>query len=106
MEQVPEPNLSFLNYLLCVLHHIARKAATNLMTAANLAVCLGPSLLWEPRLSNSQPSQTHAKTVPGILEILIVRCEFFCGPHVTKLLGEPPERHDSGAEESDSLHCE
>jgi hypothetical protein len=39
-----------------------------------------------------------------------VRCELLLGPHVPLLLGDPPERdltrQDSGAEESDSLHCE
>jgi hypothetical protein len=44
-----------------------------------------------------------------LVELLISRCEFLMGVGVTKLMGEPPERdptrQDSGAEESDSLHC-
>lgn len=74
------------------------------MSPTNLAVCVGPSLLWGP-----SPSSVASRAIPMLVELLISRCEFLMGVGVTKLMGEPPERdptrQDSGAEESDSLHC-
>lgn len=74
------------------------------MSATNLAVCVGPSLLWA-----QTPTPASSRAVPNLVELLIVRCELLLGPHVPLLLGDPPERdptrQDSGAEESDSLHC-
>jgi hypothetical protein len=75
------------------------------MSAANLGVCVGPSLLWA-----HTPTPASSRAIPSLVELLIVRCELLLGPHVPLLLGDPPERdptrQDSGAEESDSLHCE
>ncbi|CAG2053998.1 unnamed protein product, partial [Timema podura] len=104
LDQLPRPNQSLLNHFLCVLVHIARRAPSNLMSASNLGVCVGPSLLW------SSPVALCSRAVPMLVDLLVTRCELLCGPHVPHLLGDPPERdptrQDSGAEESDSLHCE
>jgi hypothetical protein len=105
LEQLPRSNVTLLSHFLCVLHHVARRAAHNLMSATNLGVCVGPSLLWA-----HTPTPASSRAVPNLVELLIVRCELLLGPHVPLLLGDPPERdltrQDSGAEESDSLHCE
>lgn len=105
LEQLPRSSVTLLSHFLCVLHHIARRAAHNLMSAANLGVCVGPSLLWA-----HTPTPASSRAVPNLVELLVVRCELLLGPHVPLLLGDPPERdltrQDSGAEESDSLHCE
>jgi hypothetical protein len=105
LEQLPRSNVTLLSHFLCILHHIARRAAHNLMSAANLGVCVGPSLLWA-----HTPTPASSRAVPNLVELLVVRCELLLGPHVPLLLGDPPERdmtrQDSGAEESDSLHCE
>nr|CAD7425790.1 unnamed protein product [Timema monikensis] len=102
LDQLPRPNQSLLNHFLCVLVHIARRAPSNLMSASNLGVCVGPSLLW------SSPVALCSRAVPMLVDLLVTRCELLCGPHVPHLLGDPPERdptrQDSGAEESDSLH--
>lgn len=98
--QLPVKNQTLLAYFLCVLQGIARRSSQNLMTAANLGVCVGPSLV-APCLT---PQAT--KAVPLLIETLVNQCDVIMGPHVRHLLGEPPERPpDSGAEESDSLHC-
>lgn len=103
LEQLPRSSVTLLSHFLCVLHHIARRAAHNLMSAANLGVCVGPSLLWA-----HTPTPASSRAVPNLVELLVVRCELLLGPHVPLLLGDPPERdltrQDSGAEESDSLH--
>ena len=43
--RLPAAHVTLLCHLLCVLHHIARRSQHNLMSAANVAVCVGPSLL-------------------------------------------------------------
>lgn len=62
-----------------------------------LGVCVGPSLLWE-----SSPN-APMRTLPTLIEMLINQCQTIFGPQVVALLGEVA--NDSGAEESDSLHC-
>ena len=79
------------------------------MSAANVAVCVGPSLL-----APSSPAQAlcsdNARLLPRLVEFLIEHCAHIFGGEVLALFGPPPEREvrtDSGAEESDSLHsCE
>lgn len=66
------------------------------MSAGNLGVCVGPSLLWSD--SPATCPTEDLRTVPALVEILIAHCELLCGPHVPNLLGDP---RDSGTEESD-----
>ncbi|PSN53413.1 hypothetical protein C0J52_21377 [Blattella germanica] len=91
LEQLPRANVMLLT-------------PHNLMSAANLGVCVGPSLLWA-----HTPTPASSRAVPSLVELLVARCELLLGPHVPLLMGDPPERdptrQDSGAEESDSLHC-
>lgn len=58
---------------------------------------MGPSLLWES--SQNAPM----RTLPTLIEMLINNCQTLFGVQVVALLGEVA--NDSGAEESDSLHC-
>lgn len=58
---------------------------------------MGPSLLWE------STQNAPMRTLPTLIEVLITNCQALFGPQVVSLLGEPA--NDSGAEESDSLHC-
>ncbi|XP_069987275.1 uncharacterized protein [Penaeus vannamei] len=105
--RLPRAHLTLLQYFLCVLHHIARRASENMMSASNLAVCVGPSILW-PSSPVLALSPEASKQVPAVVEFLIERCGDIFGEDKLHLLGEPPERdpmrQDSGAEESDSLH--
>ncbi|KAJ9577110.1 hypothetical protein L9F63_006318, partial [Diploptera punctata] len=102
--QLPHANMTLLMHFICVLHHIDRRSQQNLMSATNLGVCVGPSLLW-----SHTPTPASSRAVPNLVEYLIARCELLLGPQVSQLMGEAPERdptrQDSGAEESDSLHC-
>ena len=101
--------MTLLGHILCVLHYIARRSHHNLMSAANVAVCVGPSLLAPANLTQALSSD-NAKLLPSVVEFLIEHCSQIFGADVLTLLGPPPEREvrtDSGAEESDSLHsCE
>lgn len=60
-------------------------------------ICVGPSLLWE------STQNAPLRTLPTLIEMLINNCQVLFGSQVVSLLGEVA--HDSGAEESDSLHC-
>lgn len=105
--RLPRAHLKLLQHFLCVLHHIVRRASENMMSASNLAVCVGPSILW-PSSPVLALSPEASKQVPAVVEFLIERCGDVFGQDVLHLLGEPPQRdpmrQDSGAEESDSLH--
>ncbi|XP_053633237.1 uncharacterized protein [Cherax quadricarinatus] len=105
--RLPRAHLILLQHFLCVLYHIVRRASENMMSASNLAVCVGPSILW-PSSPVLALSPEASKQVPAVVEFLIERCGDIFGEDMLHLLGEPPERdpmrQDSGAEESDSLH--
>lgn len=92
--QLPKPNHLLLIHFLCVLYHIARRSCHTLMSAANLGVCVGPSLLW----SDCPNVGDDLRIVPSVVECLITHCEVLCGSHVPSLLGD---LRDSGTEESD-----
>nr|XP_018906166.1 PREDICTED: uncharacterized protein LOC109036419 [Bemisia tabaci] len=95
LQQLPRPNYILLSHFVCVLHHIARRSSQNLMSASNLGVCVGPSLLW-----SNNPHTPDLRTIPALVECLITHCEILLGSQVPQLLGDP---RDSGTEESDSL---
>ncbi|XP_060523155.1 rho GTPase-activating protein 20-like [Cylas formicarius] len=93
---LPRENHMLLRYVICVLYNIAKRARFNLMSAANLGVCVGPSMLWEPC------QNAPLRTLPTLIETLINNCQALFGSQVVSLLGEAA--NDSGAEESDSLN--
>lgn len=105
--QLPRANLILLQHFLCVLHHIARRSSQNMMSPSNLAVCVGPSVLW-PSSPVLTLSPEASKQAPSVIEFLVDRFGEVFGEAMLRLMGDPPEqdpaRQDSGAEESDSLH--
>ncbi|CAG9817912.1 unnamed protein product [Phaedon cochleariae] len=94
--QLPMENHLLLAHVVCVLQNIAKKSRFNLMSAANLGICVGPSLLWDS--SQNAP----LRTLPVLIETLIKNCEALFGSQVVSLMGEIGS--DSGAEESESIH--
>jgi len=164
-ERLPSANISLLRHFLCVLLHISNSSSVNMMSASNLAVCVGPSLLWANCNVNSSSSSsnnnnssssssvnpalalsaeaTASKQVPALVAMLIDKCTVLFGADTANLLNEnncskgqpacaggqnetrrmssskdyrnkaPVQKHmarhgllqhDSGNEESDSLH--
>ncbi|XP_077285593.1 uncharacterized protein LOC143910862 isoform X2 [Arctopsyche grandis] len=102
--KLPKVNYNLLSHFVAILQAIARNSAINLMCPMNLAVCVGPSLLWP-----NVPCETAPKAVPALIELLIINAEILFGPHLHSIFGKgSPEPSalslDSGAEESDSLH--
>lgn len=93
---LPRENHVLLANVISVLHNIAKRTRYNLMSATNLGVCVGPSLLWEAN------QNAPMRTLPALIEMLINHCHNLFSSQVLSLVGEA---NDSGAEESDSLHC-
>ncbi|XP_043242772.1 rho GTPase-activating protein 20-like [Amphibalanus amphitrite] len=102
--RLPAANVTLLCHFLCVLHHVARRSHHNLMSAANVAVCVGPSLL-TPACPTQALASDSAKRLPAVVALLIERCDAIFGSECLRLLGPPPgraARTDSG-EDSDGL---
>ncbi len=64
---LPSANYDLLKHLLCVLRHVAEKAAVNQMSSVSLAVCVGPSLL--DKLENNV--QESVRLLPHVAQFLI-----------------------------------
>lgn len=104
--RLPTSNVTLLCHFLCVLYHIAARSHHNLMSSANLSVCVGPSLL-APGNPAQVMSPEHSKLIPAVIQFLIDKCPLIFGEEVLQLFGPPPEKEvriDSGAEESDSVN--
>ncbi|KAG8197824.1 hypothetical protein JTE90_020102 [Oedothorax gibbosus] len=109
LSQLPPANIRLLQYLLCMLWHVAQHSSENKMSSMNLAVCIGPTLLNPGKTQSPALIQEDvAERVPKTVAFLIDHCAELFGDQVLQLLGVFPERdtsrQDSGAEESDSLH--
>lgn len=114
LSQLAPAHILFLQYFLCVLWHVQRRSSENMMTANNLAVCVGPSLLWSKSDSQSPSlaAQSEAsKLIPAVVEFLILRCNAVLDVDCQSVFGMTSKvsvrdlsRQDSGNEESDSLH--
>ncbi|XP_064905638.1 T-cell activation Rho GTPase-activating protein-like [Columba livia] len=75
--KLPEPNLLLLKQLLTLLHTISSNAGTSRMTAASLAICVGPNLLSPPE-EDTLPLDVLVQVtgkVTQLLEFLIVHHE-------------------------------
>ncbi|KAI4904203.1 hypothetical protein NFI96_010667 [Prochilodus magdalenae] len=60
LEKLPQVNRSLLGYVFGMLHCIHTNADVNQMTAANLALCIAPNMLWRsPPCSAEQENQNN-----------------------------------------------
>lgn len=82
---MPKGNQLILRYIICILYNIHKKSDHNKMTSYNLAVCIGPSLLW-----NESEQEASSKTVPHIVQFLVDNCEAVFGEDVLNMFGHPP----------------
>ncbi|UYV68018.1 ARHGAP20 [Cordylochernes scorpioides] len=104
LHKLPVENLSLLRHLMCLLCRIHDTSDENKMTAPNLAVCIGPSIL---SITTACPQEMSLQ-VPQVVNFLIGHCSSLFGQDCIHLLGpdgtpDKTNRHqDSGAEESDA----
>jgi hypothetical protein len=85
--------VTLLRHFLCVLLHIVANSSHNMMSASNLAVCVGPSLLWAPVATANATAAaaalnpalalsaeaTASKQVPALVAVLIDKCSILFG---------------------------
>lgn len=97
-DRLPNANVTLLRHFLCVLTHIAANSSQNMMSASNLAVCVGPSLLWAPvapsAAANSAAGVNPAlalsaeaaasKQVPALVAVLIDKCAVLFGAETVR----------------------
>ncbi|XP_067945909.1 rho GTPase-activating protein 20-like isoform X2 [Watersipora subatra] len=89
IEKLPKGNQLLLRYIICILSHIAERSDENLMTSYNLAVCLGPSLLWNESAEMSE-QEASSKTVPLVVQFLIDQCQLIFGEDILNIFGHSP----------------
>lgn len=91
-DRLPNANVTLLRHFLCVLTHIAANSSQNMMSASNLAVCVGPSLLWAPVTNCVNPAlalsaeAAASKQVPALVTVLIDKCTVLFGSETVRLL--------------------
>lgn len=98
-DRLPSANVTLLRHFMCVLLHITANSTQNMMSASNLAVCVGPSLLWAPLPATSTtatPSAglnpalalsaeaTASKQVPALVAVLIEKCALLFGAETVR----------------------
>lgn len=89
IEKLPKGNQLLLRYIICILSHIATRSDDNFMTSYNLAVCLGPSLLWNESTEMSE-QEASSKIVPLVVQFLIDQCKSVFGEEILDIFGHPP----------------
>ena len=98
-DRLPSANVTLLRHFMCVLLHITANSTQNMMSASNLAVCVGPSLLWAPLpATTATPSAglnpalalsaeaTASKQVPALVAVLIEKCALLFGAETVRNL--------------------
>ncbi len=97
-DRLPSANVTLLRHFMCVLLHITANSTQNMMSASNLAVCVGPSLLWAPLpATTATPSAaglnpalalsaeaTASKQVPALVAVLIEKCALLFGAETVR----------------------
>ncbi|KAK7907696.1 hypothetical protein WMY93_016308 [Mugilogobius chulae] len=104
LEKLPRSNVVLLQHLLCVLHHIQQNSHSNKMSANNLAVCIGPTLLWQVDAPLDQQPE-RMKEVADLTQFLIERWEIV-GDNIPNLLDTDEDsvssqHHDSAYDSTD-----
>lgn len=104
---MPRGNQQLLRYIVCILHHIQQRSHDNLMTSYNLAVCLGPSLLWNES-SEMADQEASSKTVPQVVQYFIDNCQTIFGEDVIDMFGHlpvaPVDSDEELEESTDRIH--
>ncbi|KAI9554319.1 hypothetical protein GHT06_019591 [Daphnia sinensis] len=120
-DRLPSANVTLLRHFLCVLLHIVANSSHNMMSASNLAVCVGPSLLWAPASTANASAAaaalnpalalsaeaTASKQVPALVAVLIDKCSILFGAETANLLNDKPPVATSAPEAQNSrrLSC-
>ncbi|XP_057209802.1 T cell activation RhoGTPase activating protein b [Triplophysa rosa] len=99
-EKLPRANNLLLQHLLCLFYHISKHSDTNKMTAQNLAVCIGPTLLHRNRKSLEMDD---VDKVAKLIHFLIEHCCDVFGHTIVTLLGDLKEQESIDKSDSACL---
>ncbi|XP_038664127.1 T cell activation RhoGTPase activating protein b [Scyliorhinus canicula] len=108
LTKLPSHNCLLLHYLFCVLYYINKHSEVNKMDAHNLAVCIGPNMLWPNKpVASELEIEVHARVV-NLMQFLIENCCLIFGDDITTLLGRPVKGHtdntDISSQQNDSAY--
>eukprot|EP00090_Calanus_glacialis_P001956 TRINITY_DN11459_c0_g1_i1.p1 TRINITY_DN11459_c0_g1~~TRINITY_DN11459_c0_g1_i1.p1 ORF type:complete len:1431 (-),score=227.73 TRINITY_DN11459_c0_g1_i1:552-4844(-) len=90
VERLPPANNYLLKHLLYILNKTAVNNQENMMTASNLSICVGPSLIWTHD-QNYMLDQNYSKEVSALIQILIEDYEKLYGSETPELFCKPAE---------------
>ncbi|XP_041061910.1 T cell activation RhoGTPase activating protein b [Carcharodon carcharias] len=91
LTKLPSHNCILLRYLFCVLYYINKYSEVNKMDAYNLAVCIGPNMLWPNKPVTAELQKEVLARVVDLMQFLIENCCLIFGDDITTLLGEPAQ---------------
>ncbi|KAH9512981.1 Rho GTPase-activating protein 44 [Bulinus truncatus] len=75
IHKLPTANFNNLRYLVKFLAKLAEKSDVNKMKPSNIAIVIGPNLLWSE--SNSAPNMLTTGTVSAIIEAIVTHADWF-----------------------------
>ncbi|XP_072543546.1 T cell activation RhoGTPase activating protein b isoform X1 [Salminus brasiliensis] len=101
VKKLPEANGLLLQYVLCLLRHIAQRSESNKMDTKNLAVCIAPTLLQD---SSHIMEVSKVEKVTNLTQFLIENCCEIFGENILSLLGDPEEEELGDNSDSMSSH--
>ncbi|XP_072532727.1 uncharacterized protein arhgap20b [Salminus brasiliensis] len=108
LAKLPQENRSLLCYVFGMLHCIHKHADANQMTAANLALCIAPNMLWRSSPCTAEQESHNNLEVAALIRFLIESSPTIFGDEVEStfaaLLSAAQETDDLTADASFLLH--
>ncbi|XP_034312676.2 rho GTPase-activating protein 17 isoform X6 [Magallana gigas] len=75
VRKLPEQNYNNFRYLIKFLSKLAEKSDENKMTPSNIAIVIGPNLLWSE--GDNGPNMVTSGTISNMIELFITHCDWF-----------------------------
>ncbi|XP_071105589.1 rho GTPase-activating protein 44-like isoform X2 [Haliotis cracherodii] len=75
VSKMPKPNYDNFRYLVKFLAKLAEKSDVNKMTPSNIAIVIGPNLLWSE--GESAPNMLTTGTLSSIIEAFVMHADYF-----------------------------
>uniref|UniRef100_T1IH04 Rho-GAP domain-containing protein n=1 Tax=Strigamia maritima TaxID=126957 RepID=T1IH04_STRMM len=89
LRKLPEPYMANLRYLIKFLSHLAANHEVNKMSSQNIALVMGPNLLWAPD-DAAIMNMTMANAFSTIADHLITQADWFFPGEVEFFVSSPP----------------
>ncbi|XP_062911251.1 T cell activation RhoGTPase activating protein b [Mobula hypostoma] len=102
LDKLPRHNCLLLRSVFCMLYHINKHSEVNKMDAYNLAVCIGPNMLWTSKPPPDELQKEVTAKVVGLMQFLIENCCQIFGDEIPTILGEPARRQPESIDNFDT----